>query len=99
MSSVGVEKAEIYLQALQQSQPAKNLSYPDFLLWPYHNWLGQVVFAVKQGHEIQQELAAAQQKADAYYSCIIPIDWTMLNEEMVEQNVIDCAKKADPSWN
>lgn len=99
MSSVGVEKAEIYLQALQQSQPSKNLSYPDFLLWPYHNWLGQVVFEVKQGHEIQQELAAAQQKADAYYSCIIPIDWTMLNEEMVEQNVMDCAKKADPSWN
>ncbi len=99
MSSVGVEKAEIYLQALQQSQPAKNLSYPDFLLWPYHNWLGQVVFAVKQGHEIQQELAAAQQKADAYYACIIPIDWAMLNEEMVEQNVIDCAKKADASWN
>ena len=99
MSSVGVEKAEIYLQALQQSQPAKNLSYPDFLLWPYHNWLGQVVFAVKQGHEIQQELAAAQQKADAYYACIIPIDWAMLNEEMVEQNVMDCAKKVDPSWN
>ncbi|PKO05321.1 MAG: hypothetical protein CVU41_11835 [Chloroflexi bacterium HGW-Chloroflexi-3] len=98
-SSVGIEKAEIYLQALQQSQLAKNLTYPDFLLWPYRNWLGQVVFAVKQGHEIQQELAVAQQKADAYYSCISPIDWNTLNEEMVKQNVIDCVKEADPSWN
>lgn len=99
ISSVGIEKGEIYFKALQQSQPSENLAYPDLLLMPYRNWLGQVVFAVKQGHEIQQELASAQQKADVYQTCISSINWNVLNEKLVKQNVIDCAKKADPSWN
>lgn len=97
-SSVGIEKAEIYREALAQSQSVTNSLYPDILLRPLQSWLGQAELDVLNGANTQQSLAAAQQKADSYYACIASIDWSNLSEQGIIEKALQCAKQADPQW-
>ncbi len=97
--SVGAVQAEIYRKALAQSRLSAGVIYPDILTLPLQSWLGQLEMDVRNGANAQQSAATAQQKADAYYSCLVITDWSSLRGTEIRERTTACAKQTDPSWN
>jgi multiple sugar transport system substrate-binding protein len=97
-AAVGSENAAVYRVALANSQSEAEETLSPYLLLPLNGWLGQAVENVEKGNDAKQELVLAQQKADAYQTCMTAVDISNLNNKELYAEVLICAKKADPSW-
>jgi hypothetical protein len=97
-AAVGAENAAVYQVALANSQSEAEITLSPYLLFPINGWLGQAMENVKNGNDAKQELVLAQQKADAYHTCMTSVDISNLNKQDLNEAVLVCAKKADPSY-
>jgi ABC-type glycerol-3-phosphate transport system substrate-binding protein len=97
-AAVGAENAAVYRVALANSQSETEETLSPYLLFPLNDWLSQAMENVKKGNDAKQELVLAQQKADAYHTCMTGVDISNLNNKELNAEVLVCAKKADPSY-
>jgi ABC-type glycerol-3-phosphate transport system substrate-binding protein len=97
-AAVGVENAAVYRAAIVNSQSEVEETQSQYLISPLDTWLFQADKNVRNGNDAKQELVLAQQKADAYQTCMASVDISnLLNEELYAE-VLVCAKKVDPTW-
>jgi ABC-type glycerol-3-phosphate transport system substrate-binding protein len=97
-SSVGPENARVYRTAMTRLQGTRMDGQWKTMLLPLNSWLSQAEMGARSGEDIQQLLAAAQQKADAYQTCLSQSDVASLKENELRDRVSECARQADPSW-
>ena len=95
---VGIEQAAIYRLALANTLAENHTNQHAYLLLPVYDWLWQVNQNMKNGKDPRQELALAQQKADAYLACMAPLDMSPLTDKEFSVEVQACAKQADPNY-
>ncbi len=97
-SSVGSENAKVYRTAITRLQGMRVDGKWKVMLLPLNSWRSQAEIGARNGEDIQQLLAAAQQKAAAYQTCLSQWDITSFKETKLREKVTNCAGQADPSW-
>jgi len=97
-SSVGADNAAIYRSALARVQTEDAETQSNTLKMPLESWKSQAEADVIKGNDPQQALIQAQQKADAYLSCLASANISNLSDKDLQAEVMTCAKQADPSW-
>jgi ABC-type glycerol-3-phosphate transport system substrate-binding protein len=95
-AQVGEQNAQVYRIALARATPASEMPNPDQTVWPLYTWRSQVVSAVLKGEDPNQALADSQDKAETYLTCIEPVETAGMSDEEVQQEVMNCARQADP---
>jgi ABC-type glycerol-3-phosphate transport system substrate-binding protein len=95
---VGPEYADVYRYAISQIKPRSELLATTYspISWPFYNWRSEALRGVINGEQPRGLLEAAQQKAEDYLSCMAVVDISKLTEEQQQQEVLACAKQADP---
>ena len=97
-ASLGEGTAEVYKAALANYQPVdQEQTTMSPISWPFYTWRSQLVTAALNGDNIQTATRAAQDKADSYLACMAPVDIEDLTDEELSQQVVTCAKQADPT--
>jgi hypothetical protein len=66
------------------------------LSWPLEEWLRKAVLSVLGGAEPRLALEEAQFKADRYIACIGPYSLEANSRYILEKEVSECARQADP---
>lgn len=94
---VGEQSAEVYRYALSHTTPINELPNLDRTVWPLLTWRSQVVSDVMQGKDLNDSLAAAQDKAEAYLACIEPLETAGMSDQEVQKEVTNCANQIDPN--
>ncbi|RPI34228.1 MAG: extracellular solute-binding protein, partial [Chloroflexota bacterium] len=89
---VGPAEAAVYRTALEiyEENPYNLIG------GPYYTWRHDAVAAALRGDEIEPFLAILQRKADEYLTCILAVDRAQLAYNELQDEVLGCAKKADP---
>ena len=91
-------KADVYrLAASRAAEQAMSETQYNQTVWPLYNWRNQATRAALTGGNIEQALIEAQQTADTYLACIVGVDITGLKDEELHQEIVSCAKQADPN--
>ena len=94
-SYVGHEKAVAYRLALENM----NAGSVNPKAWPLFVWQRQAIDAMFAGGNVQQVLTIAQQKAEAYLSCIeITIQPAEPDDKNFQESINTCTQKADSEW-
>jgi ABC-type glycerol-3-phosphate transport system substrate-binding protein len=98
-AQVGVEFAEVYRAALSRIKPRSEQVTSNYnpISWPLYTWRSDAIQKVLNGEQPRGQLEAAQQKAEDYLACMANVDISALSEEMQQQEIIACAKQADPN--
>jgi ABC-type glycerol-3-phosphate transport system substrate-binding protein len=98
-AQVGVEFAEVYRTALSRIKPRSEQVTSNYnpISWPLYTWRSDAIQKVLNGEQPRGQLEAAQQKAEDYLACMANVDISALSEEMQQQEIIACAKQADPN--
>ncbi len=94
-ASVGAENAAIYRLAFSQRQNSQQFSFPAITISPLEVFMGDAQFNIGNGSNAQVELALAQQKADAYYACMLEENILSLETWEVKDAVWDCMNKVN----
>jgi ABC-type glycerol-3-phosphate transport system substrate-binding protein len=98
-AEVGAENVEIYRQALANTLAAGQRQRNSGYLWsPVRYWWGQAEQNISDGNDPAQELAAAQQKADAYLECMAAVDISNIIRSEAATETRACAKQVDPTY-
>jgi multiple sugar transport system substrate-binding protein len=95
-AQVGEQNAEVYRVALSRATPASEMPNPDRTVWPLFTWRSQAISAVLKGEDPKQALANSQEIAETYLTCIEPVETAGMSDEEVQQEVMNCARQADP---
>ena len=95
-AQVGEQNAEVYRIALSRATPASQMPNPDRTVWPLFTWRSQAISAVFKDEDPKQALADAQSIAETYLACIEPVETAGMSDEQVQQEVMNCARQADP---
>lgn len=97
-SSVGLENAAIYRQALARLQGMRMEGAWKIMVLPLNSWQSEVEIGARNGEDVQQLLATAQQKAEIYQACLGQAGIEKMKEAELRGIVTNCAKRADPAW-
>lgn len=97
-AQVGPEFAEVYRVTLSRIKPRGELMNINMnpVSSPFYNWRSQAVQAAFKGEDIRAALESAQRKAEDYLACIEPVDFSKLSDMQIQEEIIACAKQADP---
>jgi hypothetical protein len=97
-NQVGPELAEAYRVAVSTIKPRSEMQATTYnpISWPFYTWRSEALRGVINGEEPRALLETAQQKAEDYLSCMAVVDLSEMTEEQQQQEVIACAKQADP---
>ncbi len=97
-NKVGPEYAEAYRAALSQIKPRSEMTVTAYspISWPFYTWRSEALRGVINGEQPRALLEAAQQKAEDYLTCMAVVDLSTFTEEQQQQEVMACAKQADP---
>jgi ABC-type glycerol-3-phosphate transport system substrate-binding protein len=95
ITKVGPEQGEMFKLALEGYRPGVY----NTLGSPYYTWRHDAVVAARRGEDLDQTLAALQQKADAYVGCISATDTSALSIPEKQELAMRCAKQVDPQGN
>ena len=95
---VGPEFAEAYRSAISQLRPPEEMTATAYnpISWPFYTWRSEALRGAISGEQPRVVLEAAQRKADDYLACMAVVDLSTLSEEQQQQEVMTCAKQADP---
>jgi multiple sugar transport system substrate-binding protein len=97
-AQVGPEKAAVYRKALANNLANNEADPYGVYFWaPMRGWLGRASVNISNGSDPTQELALAQQYADAYLDCMMPLDIPSLTNEEIRGAVQECEVQVDPS--
>ena len=98
-AQVGVEKAEIYrIAAESQLAEIEEDSINSYFWVPISGWIAHANANIGNGNNPEQELALAQQYADAYLECMALVDISDLTIEELYAAVRVCEVQVDPSY-
>jgi ABC-type glycerol-3-phosphate transport system substrate-binding protein len=98
-AQIGAEKAAVYRKAL--SNNLTNIEadpYGAYYWSPIRSWIGQATMNIRDGNNPTQELALAQQYADAYIECMAAFDIVNLDTDELSEATQNCALQVDPSY-
>ena len=95
---VGEENATVYRAAFSRNLSSAEIDRYDGVFWsPIRSWIGQATMNIRDGNDPAQELAMAQQYADAYLACMAPYDVLSLGQDELWEITNSCAVEVDPS--
>jgi ABC-type glycerol-3-phosphate transport system substrate-binding protein len=95
---VGEENATVYRVAFSRNLSSAEIDRYSGLFWsPIRSWIGQATMNIREGNDPAQELAMAQQYADAYLACMAPYDVLRLGQDELREITDSCAVEVDPS--
>ena len=95
---VGEENATVYRAAFSRNLSSAEIDRYDGVFWsPIISWIGQATMNIRDGNDPAQELAMAQQYADAYLACMAPYDVLSLGQDELWEITNSCAVEVDPS--
>jgi ABC-type glycerol-3-phosphate transport system substrate-binding protein len=97
-NQVGPDLAEAYRAAIAQIKPRSEMAMTTYspIGWPFYTWRSEALRGIINGEQPRVILEAAQQKAEDYLACMAIVDLSKLSEEQQSQEVMTCAKQADP---
>ena len=95
---VGEENATVYRAAFSRNLSSAEIDRYSGSFWsPIISWIGQATMNIRDGNDPAQELAMAQQYADAYLACMAPYDVLSLGQDELWEITNSCAVEVDPS--
>jgi ABC-type glycerol-3-phosphate transport system substrate-binding protein len=98
-AQVGIEKAEVYRMAAKRPLAEMDEDSINSYFWtPISSWLGRASGQIGAGNNPEQELARAQQYADAYLDCMALVDIADLTIEELYAAVQACEVQVDPTY-
>lgn len=99
-AQVGPENAAVYRAAVGNSlvEGADDPYNRGFLWIPVSHWLSNANSGIDDGKDPAQELALAQQYADAYLECMAPLDIAGLSAQELSEAANSCAIQVDPDY-
>jgi ABC-type glycerol-3-phosphate transport system substrate-binding protein len=97
-NQVGPELAEAYRAAISKIRPRSEMTESVYnpISWPFYTWRSEALRGVINGEQPRPLLETVQRKAEDYLSCMAVVDLSTLSEEQQQQEVMTCAKQADP---
>ena len=98
-AQVGIEKADIYRVAAERQLAGTEEDPINAYFWtPIISWISRANAGIGDGNNSEQELAIAQQYAEAYLECMAPLDLSNLTIEELYAAVRVCEVQEDPSY-